>query len=214
MVMMTAVIALMKWTAVSERERESKRGQKRHVFVMVGCIMSDIVFGGRSDIWRTDRGCVSVLPHTSVYIPVPAVPIDMTYHACPYTCTLLSSDSCRWFFVITQLHFASSYPCNVLYINLTKLLTAVPQSVLQISDLHLRQLQNVLLRTYFLSMQNLVAYENHARTQSYVTLSSLYDNKHSWTLAFNITDARILSQLWVSRLRADRRAFIWVSIEH
>ena len=32
----------------------------QQVFVLSGCIMSDIVFGGRSDIWSTNLGCASV----------------------------------------------------------------------------------------------------------------------------------------------------------
>ena len=67
----------------------------------------------------SNKGIVSVLPRTSVYIPLLAVPITMTHHTCPYACTLLSSDSCPWFFVITQLRLASSRPSNVLYVNLT-----------------------------------------------------------------------------------------------
>ena len=32
----------------------------QQVLVLSGCIMSDIVFGGRSDIWSTNLGCASV----------------------------------------------------------------------------------------------------------------------------------------------------------
>ena len=44
--------------------------------------------------WKLIGHHVCVLHRTSVYIPVLAVPIDMTCHACPHPCTLLSSDSC------------------------------------------------------------------------------------------------------------------------
>ena len=51
--------------SVSASDDENKTETKRHdnyqqVFVLSGCIMSDIVFGGRSDIWSTNLGCASV----------------------------------------------------------------------------------------------------------------------------------------------------------
>ena len=42
------------------KTKTKKHDNSQQVFVLSGCIMSDIVFGGRSDIWSTNLGCASV----------------------------------------------------------------------------------------------------------------------------------------------------------
>ena len=42
------------------KTKAKRQDNSQQVFVLSGCIMSDIVFGGRSDIWSTNLGCASV----------------------------------------------------------------------------------------------------------------------------------------------------------
>ena len=42
------------------KTKTKRHDNSQQVFVLSGCIMSDIVFGGRSDIWSTNLGCAEV----------------------------------------------------------------------------------------------------------------------------------------------------------